>query len=194
MSSEAEAADSTLKSDMGDEYQPPTVKKKKPNGAISDIYRMPNPLASSSIMISSNTNNNNSKQSTATSKEVAKQQAAITPSGKVKQMVEAVEARIKCTPGNISSTSTSTTTTAASRVVTSTLKKMPTIQAASTAAAAVVTKLRPSIDKKKRVSGSKAEAKRKSTRQVNALLKDINELSGVDQVRRGYFVFNCDLV
>lgn len=165
LESVSEDADSTLRS----EGEPVTVKKKKKTS--SDLSRMPNPLASSSIML-------NKPAVGKTPKTSAQLYAAVSESGKVKKMIEEVEARIKATPGTAA-----TRTGLGAATVSAAAKKLQYSASSSSASTRVLNnqKLRSSIDKRKqRVSGTKVESKRASLRKVNALLKGITE-KGVDQ-------------
>ena len=111
-------------------------------------------------------------------KPVATQQAeAVQASGKVKQMIEIVEARMKTT--TVPATPSSSTKPTQKALQYSQSKLKPLAGTASNAIGATAlaikpNKLRSSIDKRKqRISSSKGEVKRQSTKRVNAFLKDI---------------------
>jgi hypothetical protein len=104
----------------------------------------------------------------------AQQAEAVQASGKVKQMIEIVEARMKTTTVPATPSSSTKPATKALQYSQSKLKPLAGNAIGATALAIKPNKLRSSIDKRKqRISSSKGEAKRQSTKRVNAFLRDI---------------------
>lgn len=146
---------------------------------------MPNPLASSSIMVK--TAQAPPPKTPKLTQLTQPYLTDLTTSGKVKKMVQEVEARCKPTPTTTSVTKSSSVRPPMNAGGSATAKRLQYSASARTAqlasAAVSASKLRSSIDKRKqRVSGSKPEAKRASLRKVNALLKGLDTETGVDQV------------
>jgi hypothetical protein len=107
--------------------------------------------------------------------------------GKVKQMIEAVEARMK-TVQNTPGSALKQNAASSSSLLKSTIKPVQAAQTLSKTQSTTNTnankdgKLRSSIDKRKeRISLSKAEQKRQSIKRVNAFLKDITEQTPSNQ-------------